>query len=226
MPERVTFETPDGVKIVGDWVTAPTTIGAAILVHMMPATRSSWAGLQQALAKRNIASLAIDLRGHGDSTEVDDGSTADYHAFGDDEHRSSLLDVESAYDWLRSRGFTPRQVVVGGASFGANLAVQLLTEFPDLAGGVLLSAGTDYHGLNAVEEAPSILPDQSVWAAASEGDDQESFEATTQVVELATSDRKQFVPLRQAGHGTGILITHPEIVDQMAEAVLASIQRG
>lgn len=225
MAERVSIVTPDGVKIIGDWVTAPTTIGAVILLHMMPATRTSWAELQAALAKRGLASIAIDLRGHGESTELEDGSRVDYKKFSDEEQRAALLDATATFQWLRRRGFAAAQIAVGGASFGANLAVQLLTEYPEIAGAALLSPGVDFHGVKAVEEAPIILPDQSVWAAASEGDDQASADAAKKIVELTTSDRKAFVPLQQAGHGTAMFVLHPELVDQMADALLAAVQR-
>lgn len=226
MAERVSITTADGVKLIGDWVTSPTTIGAVILLHMMPATRDSWSALQTALAKRGLASIAIDLRGHGESTEMEDGSRVDYKRFSDEEHGSSLLDAAAAFQWLRHRGFAIAQIALGGASFGANLAVQLLTEYPEIAGAALLSPGIEYHGVNALVEAPIILPDQSLWAAASEGDDQSSVDAAKKILDLTTSDRKAFVSLQQAGHGTAMLISHPELVDQMADALLVAIQRG
>ena len=227
MAERITYTTVDGVKIVGDWMTAPTTLGAVILVHTMQTTRSSWAAVQAALAKRGLASLAIDLRGHGESIEGPEGANVDYKNFKTDaEHQTSLYDVIGAYDWLRGRGIAPTQIAVIGASIGANLAVEFLLEYPLVAAAALLSPGVNYHGTNAVADAPSVLPDQSVWVAASEGDDQESFEASQKVYEGVTSDRKTFVPLKNAGHGTAMLTSHPELVDAMSDWLLAAIQRG
>lgn len=225
MSERMTYTTVDGVKIVGDWVTAPTTLGAVILVHSMQTTRSSWAAVQAALAKRGLASVAIDLRGHGDSIVGPEGAGIDAKTFKSDaEHQSSLYDVIGAYEWLRDRGIAPSQMAVVGASIGANLAVEFLLEHPLVAAGALLSPGADYHGTNVVADAPSVLPDQSMWIAASEIDDQESFEASQKVYEEVTSDRKTFVPLKNAGHGTEMFNSHPELIETLADWLLAAIQ--
>jgi len=216
MAERITFKTVDECTIVGDWVPAPTTIGAVILIHMMPSNRKSWAEFQAKLSKRGIASLAIDLRGHGESLDGPEGTKMDFKSFTDEEHQSALFDVTGAIDWLKRRGFDPARIALCGASFGANLAVEALLEEPKLLGAALLSPGS-YRGTDAAFDAASILPDQALWIAASESDDQESFDASKEVVAKATSDRKDFVQLKNAGHGTAILTSHPEVGDALAD---------
>lgn len=217
MPERVSFETNDGVQIVGDWVAAPTTLGAVILIHMMPANRRSWADFQVSLAKRGLASLAIDLRGHGESTVGPEGSAIDFKNFTDAEHQSSLLDVIAAYQWLTRRGFEKQRIALVGASIGANLAAQFLLEEPGVPGAALLSPGRNYRGTNIVNDIRSVLPEQSVWIAASEGDDQISFEASREAHDIASCNRKTLIPLKAAGHGTAMLVSHPEVGEQLAD---------
>ena len=69
----VRFNTEDGVTIVGDFV-APRLrqkgrpAPLVILLHMYMQDRSTWAPLVPELHKRGYATLAIDLRGHGEST--------------------------------------------------------------------------------------------------------------------------------------------------------------
>jgi alpha-beta hydrolase superfamily lysophospholipase len=225
MAERVSFKTADDVTIVADWVTSPTTVGAVILLHMMPANRHAWGALQATLATRGLSSLAIDLRGHGDSTVGPGGARVDFKNFSDEEHQSSLMDVIAAYDWLTRRGYTPSQIAVGGASIGANLAVQMLVEEPRLAAGILLSPGR-YRGMDASADATSILPNQALWVAASEGDDKEAFEVSKQVVTNATSERKMFVPLKNAGHGLAILASQVKMPDQIADWLRDTIQNA
>ncbi|MBI4138969.1 alpha/beta fold hydrolase [Candidatus Uhrbacteria bacterium] len=224
MAERITFKTTDGVEIVGDWVTAPTTFGAVVLLHMMPLDRTSWRAFQQALSDRGLASLAIDLRGHGESLESSESGKLDYTTFSDEEHQSSLLDAIGAFDWIRRRGFEPTRISACGASIGANLAVQLLLEQPQMSGAALLSPGSNYHGTNAVSDAASVLDHQGIWIAASEGDDQESFEAAQAVSDAASSTRKTMVPLKNAGHGTAMLQSHPELVANLADWLKETIQ--
>ncbi len=216
--------TADGVQIVGDWVAAPTTIGAVILLHMMPATRSSWSPFQIALAKRGLASLAIDLRGHGDSTRGSEDQVYDYKEFADEEHRSSLFDVIGAFQWLKKRGFEPSRIGLCGASIGANLAIEFLCEEPAVTGAVLLSPGRDYQGLDAVFDIGGVLPHQAIWIAASEGDDQESFEASKAAFAETCCARKAWVPFKNSGHGTELFKSHPQLLDQVAEWLRDTIQ--
>ncbi|MFA5936168.1 MAG: alpha/beta fold hydrolase [Patescibacteria group bacterium] len=224
MAERVTFSTSDGVTIVGDWMAAPTTVGAVILLHAMSVNRRSWAPLQPILAKRGLASLSIDLRGHGESVQGPEESRIDFKSFGEGEHQSSLYDVIAAYEWLLRRGIDADHVTVGGASIGANLAVQMLGEEPRLRGGFLLSPGRNYHGLNSVSDAGAILSHQSVWIAASEGDDQEAFESSKETYDALFSERKMFLPLKNAGHGTNMFTSKPELMDRVADFLKEATQ--
>jgi alpha-beta hydrolase superfamily lysophospholipase len=214
MAERITFGTMDGVTIVADWVTSPTTIGAVILVHAMPADRKSWSTVQQALSSSGLASLAIDLRGHGESVQGPGESSVDYKRFNEDEHQTSLYDLIGAYEWIQRRGIDPERVSLMGASIGANFAVRMLAEDTRLRAAVLLSPGRNYQGMNAVLDVESILPHQSVWIAASEGDDQESFEAAKEMYGKAPSEQKFFMPLKAAGHALNMFTAKPDILTQ------------
>ncbi|MEO5927521.1 MAG: alpha/beta fold hydrolase, partial [Patescibacteria group bacterium] len=166
MAERVSFKTLDEVTIVGDWVTAPTTIGAVILLHTLQLNRLSWAPFQVSLAKVGLASLAIDLRGHGESSQGPEGSNVDFKDFTDEDHETALYDVMGAFAWIQRRGIDPERITICGASIGANLAIQMLAEESRIRGAVLLSPGKDYHGLDATFDITSILPHQAVWMTA------------------------------------------------------------
>jgi alpha-beta hydrolase superfamily lysophospholipase len=222
MAERITVKTIDEVTIVGDWVTAPTTVGAVILLHSMPLNRKSWLGFQTTLAKIGLASLAIDLRGHGESLQGPEGASIDFRNFSDEEHETSLYDVIAAYDWVGRRGIDPERITLAGASVGANLAIRMLAEEPRIRGAVLLSPGRSYQGMNAVFDVESILPHQALWMAASEGDDQEAFESTKEVYDKAPSELKTFEPLKNAGHGTNIFTARPDLMDA-ASAFLKNV---
>lgn len=213
MAERVSFQTLDEVTIVGDWVTAPTTIGAVILLHTLQLNRLSWAPFQAILARAGLASLAIDFRGHGESVSRPDGTAIDFKSFTDEEHETMLYDVIAAYEWIGRRGIDPERITVVGASIGANIAIRMLSEESRIPAAVLLSPGKDYHGMNAVFDVGAILPHQSLWMAASEGDDQEAFEGTKEVYGAAPSDVKTFEPLKNAGHGTNIFTARPDLMD-------------
>ena len=69
--------------------------------------------------EKNISSLAIDLRGHGES--------------GGGEVAESFLDVQAALAWLKKEtGLPLGQTIVIGASIGANLAIQAAAAHADI----------------------------------------------------------------------------------------------
>ncbi len=216
MAERIVLTTVDDVKIIGDWTAAPTTVGAVLLLHMMPDTRGSWSDFARALVKRGIASLAIDLRGHGESTATTDGDTIDFREFTDEDHQISMFDVREALSWLRTRGLERERIAVGGASFGANLALRLLTEEPRLPGAMLLSPGADYHGVKALEDAQNLGPYQALFIGASE-DDSESFTCGSTLYADAPVENKTFVPYKTGGHGMRLFTSDPALIDKAAD---------
>lgn len=217
MAERITLHTVDGVDIVGEWVTSPTTIGAAIVLHMYTATRHSWTDFQRALASRGIASLAIDLRGHGESLKGPAGSQLDYNKFNNEENASTIHDIRAAFEWIRTRGIERDRIALVGASIGANLAIQFLGEEPLIPAAVLLSPGVDYHGIKTLDALDNVLPHQAVSIFASEGDDDESVKASEVILEGLGIQTKSLRKLKQAGHGTKIFESQKELMNEVAD---------
>lgn len=131
---KVNFQTADGVTIVGDFYPAADDASkeALLLLHMMPATKESWQKFAQKASQAGWNVLAIDLRGHGESTKQN-GRLLDYRRFDDTEHQTSLEDIEAASHCRRS--------------IGANLAFWYQNENREIIKTVLLSAGFDYRGI-------------------------------------------------------------------------------
>ena len=224
MAEKISYVTADQVTIVGDWYPTPTMLGAVLLLHMMHSTRTSWAGLQRSLAKVGLASLAIDLRGHGESTQGYKGALLDHRSFSDEEHLTALNDVYYGVEWIKHRGLEPDRVAVCGASFGANLAAKIMATHPSMPCGALLSPGIDLRGLNAFEDIQHLVSDQALYIAASE-EDKDSFKAANTIFDSAPVDRKIFTPYKGAGHGTEMFGSDVKLPDKIAEW-MAGILRG
>lgn len=216
MEERVVFQTPDQVSLVGSLVHGDTPSSLVILVHMLPADRTSWHVFQDALLEKGIDSLAIDLRGHGDSV-FQAGASIDYHAFGSAEHQAGLIDLQAAFQWAVGRGYDPKRIGLGGASIGANLCLQLAAEEHSIRALFLLSPGENYHGVETFAVASRLVSSQAVMMVASMGDDQASADASTQLMERMPSLEKQFIPLVTAGHGTNLFQSHPELIPRLTD---------
>ena len=211
--ERVTFNTEDGVTIVGDFravTEQPSTKQWVILfLHMMPATRSSWSALAAACAEDGFSSLAIDLRGHGES--VQKGSELlDYASFSDADHQASLWDIKAAIAWLHaSRNVPQRRVILTRASIGANLALWYAAENPSIPGVALLSPGLNYRGIETLPTIQRLQERQQVLLLASR-DDKESNEAVEALLNACQTPCKSGI-VERGGHGTMMLTTVPSL---------------
>ncbi len=215
--ERITFLTDDGVTVVGDYRTGDGQGAhagkAALFLHMMPATRQSWRTLADRLAADGFASLAIDFRGHGESTAGPGGTTLDRNAFSDEQHRAKIRDVEAAVRWLNERGFPAAKIALVGASIGANLAISFAGSNEGIPAVAALSPGLDYHGV-MTETAASAMPRSQKLLLAASADDDYSLQSARRLAQL-----KQDAELQEqadGGHGTRMLERTPGFLEYVA----------
>jgi len=111
-----------------------------VLVHGAWHGAWCWAGLQAELDARAVASLAVDLPGHGTSTEP----ASDLH--GDADHLARVLDTIDGRD-------PGRQVVLVGHSYGGAVISQAARGRSDVAQLVYVAA----FALNADESVMGLL---------------------------------------------------------------------
>jgi alpha-beta hydrolase superfamily lysophospholipase len=197
--------TKSGNSIAYDWYPAENLAGYLLLLHMMPATKESWKEFAAKMQKENYASIAIDLRGHGES----EGGPEGYKKFSDDDHQKSILDLDAAVDFLKKQGAAPEKIVLIGASIGANLALWYLAEHPEIKVGVLLSAGLDYRGIETEPLVKKLSSGQAVLFLCAKDDvrsgrdnpsmNQRLFEA------IPESVKKEIIVFEKGGHGTDFL---------------------
>lgn len=223
--DHIQFSTSDGVVIHGDWrqVEGSKRSRGALLLHMMPATKESWAAFAEALAEKGISSLAIDERGHGDSTVSASGQRFDYKTFSNDEQKAKRLDVEAAIAWMREKGIEEKNMVIVGASIGANLAIRALVEHPEIRIGVALSPGVDYHSVTTNDAITKLAPSQRVLLYASE-DDPESFMSVNDLHDLNRAQTFRVIA-ENLGHGTTMLEKDPKFLHQIVEWLNQSSRR-
>jgi alpha-beta hydrolase superfamily lysophospholipase len=214
-PEPVLLTAKDGVRIAGDHLNADQPRSAALLLHMMPATKESWSAFAFRLSLQGIASLAIDLRGHGAS----DGGPDGYRAFDDATHQAKRLDVDAGLTWLRDR-YPGLRLLAIGASIGANLALRAMADHPDVAAVLALSPGLAYHGVTTEDAARRFHADQKAKLAASRVD---AYAApSVEKLKAVASDADiETIVLEGAGHGTAMVENDPAFTERVS-AWLAS----
>lgn len=224
----VNFHTIDGVQITGDWSMPQSATRVVLMLHMMPATHESFFALGQELNKQGVATLAIDLRGHGESTrrlhgssldreEEDYGIVLNYNNFEDLDHQKSRLDVDAALNFIKKNGFTEKEISLVGASIGANLALDALDRYTDLPNAVLLSPGLDYRGITTEKALKGLEGSQQVWIISSK-DDTYSTESAQKLFQQ-DMNRVKLTILDGSDHGTNIFMTHHSVVKDICEFV-------
>lgn len=119
-PFQVTFPSSDGVKLVATWKPSPAgaSAPAVLLLHAFSRERRELAELADEFAARGFSTLALDLRGHGESVwkgGVRMGTSPSLQSSPNGFPR----DVEAACTWLRPRA---SRLGVLGLSVSGNLA--------------------------------------------------------------------------------------------------------
>lgn len=136
-PFEVTFPTADGVRLHATWKPSPAGAAApaVLLVHAFSRERKDLAPLADELGARGFSTLAVDLRGHGESVWKG-GARIGLSPSLQTSSSAFPRDVEAACAWLRSRA---SRVGVVGLSLSGNLAA-LATATGWADAGVAVSA--------------------------------------------------------------------------------------
>ena len=197
-PEEVIVEAADGLSLAGTFYpgAGPGPRPGVILLHMNGRQRQDWDAFGRRLAEQGYAALSTDLRGHGET-----GGQRDWDLAADD-----LLRVRD-YFVGREEVDESRTAIVG-ASIGANMALVIGGDVPDIQGVALLSPGRDYFGVTT-EDRVLEYGERPLLLIASEEDTESAITARS-LSELALGD-VQLEMYDGAGHGTNIFAARPEL---------------
>ena len=211
----VSFTTPDGFTIKGTLTipaTGPKRHPVVILAPQFHQTRDSFAPLAERLNARGIATLALDLRGHGESTDkggttvaVTDDFMASAKAVGFDKIPS---DLAQAAAWLRKQHrIDPRRVALAGASLGAFSVLEAAGKVKALAVLALSPAGSAAFGDKAMEEvAGSVAKGGATLIFAAKDDE----EAAKNAAALKAVPGVSELLFEGKDHGSAFLKDHAE----------------
>ncbi len=115
-----------GVELAAREWGATSSSPTAVLVHGLASTSRLWDRVGARLAALGHRTVAVDLRGHGESDAPDDGYDTG----------TAADDVVAVLD---SMGGTP--VLLAGQSWGGNVVLQVAARRPDLVAGLALVDG-------------------------------------------------------------------------------------
>lgn len=153
---EMSLPTPDGFRLAGT-LTVPEGRGKhplVIFAHGFRSNSAAWGSLPEKLQERGLATLVLDLRGHGASTEQA-GSTVSVTS---DFAASSQLvafdqipnDLTLAANWARrQKGVDGRHVGLAGANLGAFAALMAAPKIKPATILALSPDGMDAFGRDA-----------------------------------------------------------------------------
>ncbi len=197
--ERVVLES-DGWRIIGD-LRLPGNgkpAAAVLLLHNWRLDRAAYGRLAGLLAELGVASLRIDLRGHGESTNL--GTKTRETASG------AWRDAVAAIKYLRSHeGIDADRVGILGASFSCEIAARAGREAGGLRAYVILSAG-----YFSDESVAGVRSGDAEWWFIAAADDHPRVQQTVRNA-AAASEQAELTLLSEGGHALELFSTHPEL---------------
>lgn len=171
----------------------------AILLHMMPATKGSYQDLATALNEKGISCIAFDQRGHGESQ----GGPGGFKEFTDFEQQAKMKDVEATVQFLLDDEVSEKNILMVGASIGANLAMLYAVSNAEIPAVVALSPGLDYRGVVVEEALYKLETKQDFLIVASEEDDYAAL--SSRRIFHTNEEVSELIMKKGIGHGTDML---------------------
>lgn len=210
-PRVVRLQTPDDVGIVAAYYPAggSETVPAVLLLHDYGQSRDEWESFATLLQQGGFAALAIDLRGHGESSRritATGPQLVDYHTFNKQDFQNMLLDINTAADWLLNQpGIDKNKLILTGSGLGANLATRYALERRDIAAMILLSPGLVYQDIRTDDVIEKLRPIPLRMVASVR--DNYAFQSATRILDTrrhagTACDEKELIACSGTLHGT------------------------
>ncbi len=206
---RVTIPS-QGWQLIGDLVmpVSERPVPAVLLLNKAAGDRSVYRDLAADLAERGMASLRLDLPGHGESTNLG-------RFVPGEQPRSPMIwdaeeQIRSAIQFLRSHpGVDGSRIGGVGASYSGEELAEAGRRFGYVQAYVMLSPGS-FSAVSIQEIDASGVP----WLYIASRDERYLREITDAV--KAQSQRAHLELLPGTSHATDLLVTHPDLAPRVA----------
>lgn len=222
VPARITFQSPDGVEIVGTFYPpAQPNSPAVLLLHQWGGERGDYDDFAKQLQTHGIGALAIDGRGFGESTTQNKKKVGARHT--EDAVTGMKSDIERAFDFLAHQtNVDAGRIGLVGASYGSSLAIIHGAENPRVKAVVLLSPGLNYFNTLPTEPAVKAYGERPLLIIAAE-DDKDSASASRRLAGLATGGRHELKIYQSGGHGTNLFAARADVEQHLEEFLLKNL---
>ncbi len=185
--EPVELKTKDGWTLAARYQPAKEGRPTALLLHAAGGKKEDWMPLVRLMNRSGYGTFALDLRGHGESLIGPDGQPSPWRKFqvsrGRNPWSQMALDVEAAVGHLLGLGLAESSIPIGGADFGASLALKHAATRAEAPMVFLLSPGMSYKDVNIVNAVRAFGPRPMLLVVGS--DDQRSVREAAVLFEIA-----------------------------------------
>jgi dienelactone hydrolase len=205
--ETVSLRAADGTVLSAVWHPPSQPAPAVLLVHMLSRSHREWDQAAQALSAAGFAVLALDLRGHGESS----GGFADGLA-------PMQQDVQAGLDWLKARPeVLSGRVGIAGASLGASLAVIAAASDGSVRSVALLSPGGEYRGVRCEASMRKFADRGGAAMLVAATGDPYALRTARQFSGMGSGPRDLRVVDGTTAHGTRLLEASPELLPALVD---------
>ena len=140
--QAVSLSTQDGWTLSALYRPAEEEKQTVVLLHDLGKNKEEFSTFKANLGSEGFGYLALDLRGHGQSTNK--GEVFSFSREGvDNEYNKMTRDVAAAISFLDTKGIAPSEIVILGAGLGANVAAKSISFSPEVGGLALISPTTN-----------------------------------------------------------------------------------
>ncbi len=224
--ERV-FEMADGLELHA-WISRPMTKEPAPLLILLPMRahdHRSYDDLRTALVNRAVGFgkdkivwpcvVAFDLRGHGRS-KVRGDTEVHFRNMPDEEYMKMPTDVAAAIKEILADSsylIDSENIMVVGASIGANTSIMLTKHLSGITKVVMLSPGQNYLGLEPEKALADFTGEVAIYASQ---EDRYSC-SSAKLMASENEDRCTMEEFYGSKHGTDIINTYPEAMQGLID---------
>lgn len=168
--QSVSLSTKDGWTLAAVYL--PASKGSTVvLLHDLGKNKAEFSSFRKAIARAGFGYLALDLRGHGQST-----SRGSYKSFAkegpDNPFNRMMQDALAAVSFLKSKGIQEDHIILLGAGLGANVAAKTAGALPNLKGIALISPSAN---IRDVLPVPALRTYKGAVLLAASADERKGF---------------------------------------------------
>ena len=208
--ERVTLTTEDGWNLDARYLKAADSAPTIVLIHTQKSDHTEWEPWLAPMKRYGFGYLTFDLRGHGNSFVMPDGSTTTWRAFSvsgsDNEYNRMLRDVDAALAFLSTHSVTGAQTVLAGSALGANLAIKSAAIHPEISMAIAISPALNVNDVLTVNplrvygKRPLLLI-----AGADRAKQYKEFQLLNDIARMACGKNNVTVMVEAAGIGPDLV---------------------